>query len=71
MRHVISMPPGRHEIADAGGLKSYGSNIPEAWRQVGFMPVAKDEFLLAAAAPNLRKLAKLIARAIPEGLAAA
>jgi len=32
---------------------------------------AKDEFLLAATAQNLRKLAKLIVPAMPEPLAAA
>jgi putative tryptophan/tyrosine transport system substrate-binding protein len=34
-RHVLPMTSGTREIADAGGLMSYGSNIPEAWRQVG------------------------------------
>jgi putative ABC transport system substrate-binding protein len=34
-RYMIPMTAGTREIADAGGLMSYGSNIPEAWRQVG------------------------------------
>jgi len=34
-RYMIPMTAGTREIADAGGLISYGSNIPEAWRQVG------------------------------------
>jgi putative ABC transport system substrate-binding protein len=33
--HRLPMTAGTREIADAGGLMSYGSNIPEAWRQVG------------------------------------
>ena len=34
-RHVVPMTAGNREIAEAGGLMSYGSNIAEAWRQVG------------------------------------
>jgi putative tryptophan/tyrosine transport system substrate-binding protein len=34
-RHVLPLISGTREIADVGGLMSYGSNIPEAWRQVG------------------------------------
>jgi putative ABC transport system substrate-binding protein len=34
-RHVVPMTAGNREITEAGGLMSYGSNIAEAWRQVG------------------------------------
>jgi putative ABC transport system substrate-binding protein len=34
-RHVIPMISGTREIAEVGGLMSYGSNIAEAWREVG------------------------------------
>ncbi|MGA7039976.1 MAG: ABC transporter substrate binding protein, partial [Pseudolabrys sp.] len=34
-RHVIPMICGTREITAAGGLMSYGSNVPEAWRQLG------------------------------------
>jgi putative ABC transport system substrate-binding protein len=29
------MASATREITDAGGLMSYGANIPDAWRQVG------------------------------------
>ena len=34
-RHVIPMICGTREITAAGGLMSYGSNVPDAWRQLG------------------------------------
>jgi putative ABC transport system substrate-binding protein len=34
-RHALPMTSATREITDAGGLVSYGSNIPDAWRQVG------------------------------------
>jgi putative tryptophan/tyrosine transport system substrate-binding protein len=34
-RHVIPMTCGTREITEVGGLISYGSNIPDAWRQLG------------------------------------
>jgi len=34
-RHVIPMISGTREIAEVGGLMSYGSNIADAWREVG------------------------------------
>ena len=34
-RHVLPMTSAAREIAEAGGLMSYGSNTADAWRQVG------------------------------------
>jgi putative ABC transport system substrate-binding protein len=34
-RHMVPMTSGTREIAEAGGLMSYGSNFQEAWRQAG------------------------------------
>ena len=34
-RHAIAMTSGTREVAEAGGLMSYGTNIPEAYRQTG------------------------------------
>jgi putative tryptophan/tyrosine transport system substrate-binding protein len=34
-RHVIPMTSSTREITEAGGLLSYGSNVPDAWRQLG------------------------------------
>jgi putative ABC transport system substrate-binding protein len=34
-RHVLPMTSAVREITEAGGLMSYGSNIADAWRQVG------------------------------------
>jgi putative tryptophan/tyrosine transport system substrate-binding protein len=34
-RHVVPLTSGTREIAEAGGLMSYGSNITDAYRQVG------------------------------------
>jgi putative ABC transport system substrate-binding protein len=34
-RHVIPMTSSTREIAEVGGLMSYGSNIPDVWRQAG------------------------------------
>jgi putative ABC transport system substrate-binding protein len=34
-RYMVPMTSGTREIAEAGGLMSYGSNIADAWRQVG------------------------------------
>jgi putative tryptophan/tyrosine transport system substrate-binding protein len=33
--HRIPATYATREIAEAGGLMSYGSNVPDAWRQVG------------------------------------
>jgi putative tryptophan/tyrosine transport system substrate-binding protein len=35
-RQAIPMTSGTREITDVGGLMSYGANIPDAWRQIGF-----------------------------------
>jgi putative tryptophan/tyrosine transport system substrate-binding protein len=34
-RHVMPMICGTREITEAGALISYGSNVPDAWRQLG------------------------------------
>jgi putative ABC transport system substrate-binding protein len=34
-RHAIPMTTDSREVTEAGGLMSYGTNIPDAWRQVG------------------------------------
>ena len=34
-RHAIPTTSATREITDAGGLMSYGANIPDAWLQVG------------------------------------
>jgi ABC transporter substrate binding protein len=34
-RHAIPMTSGSRDIADVGGLMSYGSNITDAHRQIG------------------------------------
>ena len=34
-RHVVPMTAGNREITEAGGLMSYGSNLVDAYRQVG------------------------------------
>ena len=34
-RHAIAMDYRAREVAEAGGLMSYGTNIPEAYRQTG------------------------------------
>ena len=34
-RHMVPMTSSTREIAEAGGLMSYGSNIADAWRQLG------------------------------------
>jgi len=34
-RHLVPMTSGTREIAEVGGLMSYGTNIADAWRQVG------------------------------------
>jgi putative ABC transport system substrate-binding protein len=34
-RHAVPAAFASREIAEAGGLTSYGSNIADAWRQVG------------------------------------
>ena len=34
-RHAVAMTSGAREIAEAGGLMSYGTNIPDAYRQTG------------------------------------
>src|SRR5262249_34642479 len=34
-RHVVPMTPSTREIAEVGGLMSYGTNLAEAWRQLG------------------------------------
>src|SRR5215470_11042120 len=33
--HRVPATYATREIAEAGGLMSYGSNVPDAWRQVG------------------------------------
>ena len=34
-RHLLPMTSGTREIAEVGGLMSYGADIADAWRQVG------------------------------------
>jgi putative ABC transport system substrate-binding protein len=34
-RHMIPMTSGNRQITEAGGLMSYGTNIADAFRQVG------------------------------------
>jgi putative tryptophan/tyrosine transport system substrate-binding protein len=34
-RYVVPMTSAAREVTDAGGLMSYGSDIADAWRQVG------------------------------------
>jgi ABC-type uncharacterized transport system substrate-binding protein len=34
-RHVVPMTSGNREIVEAGGLMSYGSNVADAFRQMG------------------------------------
>ena len=34
-RHAVPMTSATREIAEAGGLMSYGPNIADAWREVG------------------------------------
>ena len=34
-RHAVPMTSATREIAEAGGLMSYGPNIADAWRVVG------------------------------------
>jgi putative ABC transport system substrate-binding protein len=34
-RHAVPMASSTREIAEVGALMSYGSNIPDAWRQLG------------------------------------
>jgi putative ABC transport system substrate-binding protein len=34
-RHAVPATYSQRQYAEAGGLMSYGSNIPDAWRQVG------------------------------------
>jgi putative tryptophan/tyrosine transport system substrate-binding protein len=34
-RHAVPMTSATREIADVGGLMSYGTNLADAWRQVG------------------------------------
>jgi putative ABC transport system substrate-binding protein len=34
-RHTVPMTAGTREIPEVGGLMSYGTNIADAWRQVG------------------------------------
>jgi putative tryptophan/tyrosine transport system substrate-binding protein len=34
-RHAVAMTSGTREITEAGGLMSYGSDISDAFRQVG------------------------------------
>ena len=34
-RHVLPMTSAISEIAEAGGLMSYGPNIVDAWRELG------------------------------------
>jgi|SRR6516162_8602043 len=34
-RHLVPSAFAQREIAEAGGLMSYGASVPDAWRQVG------------------------------------
>jgi putative ABC transport system substrate-binding protein len=80
-RHALPMASSTREITDAGGLMSYGANIPDAWRQVGVyagrilkgekpadLPVVqatKLEFVINA------QTARILGLAVPAALLAA
>jgi putative ABC transport system substrate-binding protein len=77
-RHAIAMTSGTREVAEAGGLMSYGTNIPEAYRQTGayagrILKGAKPADLPAVRASKFElvinaQTARMLGLTVPPGL---